>query len=91
MDRRAGFEALSEARFPSTASTYRPSARIVWACLECRDESHLSVDAQTGEKARRVAQAMHKCLNHVVRKHLQQLAGQDQLDRDAEGFRRLSG
>lgn len=51
----------------------------------------LSVDAQTVEKARRVAQAMHKSLNQVVREYLEQLAGQDQRERDAEEFRQLSG
>jgi hypothetical protein len=51
----------------------------------------LSVDEQTVEKARRVAQAMHKSLNQLVREYLEQLAGQDQAERDAEEFRRLSG
>jgi hypothetical protein len=51
----------------------------------------LSVDEQTVEKARRVAQAMHKSLNQVIREYLEQLAGQDQAERDAEEFRRLSG
>ena len=44
----------------------------------------LSVDEQTVEKARRVAQAMHKSLNQVIREYLEQLAGQDQAERDAE-------
>jgi hypothetical protein len=51
----------------------------------------LSVDEQTVAKARRVAQAMHKSLNQLVREYLEQLAGQDQAERDAEEFRRLSG
>jgi Family of unknown function (DUF6364) len=51
----------------------------------------LSVDEQTVEKARRVAKAMHKSLNQLVREYLEQLAGQDQAERDAEEFRRLSG
>jgi hypothetical protein len=51
----------------------------------------LSVDEQTGAKPRRVAQAMHKSLNQVIREYLEQLAGQDQVERDAEEFRRLSG
>jgi hypothetical protein len=38
-----------------------------------------------------VAQAMHKSLNRLVREYLEQLAGQDQAERDAEEFRRLSG
>jgi hypothetical protein len=51
----------------------------------------VSVDEQTVEKARRVAQAMHKSLNQLVREYLEQLAGQDQAERNAEEFRRLSG
>jgi hypothetical protein len=51
----------------------------------------LSVDEQTVAKARRVAQAMHKSLNQMIREYLEQLAGQDQTERDAEEFRRLSG
>jgi Family of unknown function (DUF6364) len=50
----------------------------------------LSVDEQTVEKARRVAQAMHKSLNQLVREYLEHLAGQDQAERDADEFRRLS-
>jgi DNA-binding protein Fis len=42
----------------------------------------LSVEAQTVEKARRVAQAMRKSLNQVIREYLEQLAGQDQAERD---------
>ena len=51
----------------------------------------LSVDEQTVTKARRVAQAMHKSLNQVIREYLEQLAGEDQAERDAEEFRLLSG
>ena len=51
----------------------------------------LSVDEQTVAKARRVAQSMHKSLNQLIRDYLDQLAGQDQAERDAEDFRRLSG
>jgi hypothetical protein len=51
----------------------------------------LSVDEQTVEKARRVAQAMHKSLNQLVREYLEHLAGQDQAERDADEFRRLFG
>jgi hypothetical protein len=51
----------------------------------------LFVDEQTVARARRVAQAMHKSLNQVIREYLQQLAQQDQAERDAEEFRRLSG
>ena len=51
----------------------------------------LSVDEQTVAKARRVTEAMHKSLNQVIREYLEQLARQDQAERDAEEFRRLSG
>jgi len=51
----------------------------------------MSVEAQTVEKARRVAQAMRKSLNQVIREYLEQLAGQDQAERDTEEFRWLSG
>lgn len=50
----------------------------------------LSVDEQTVAKARRVAQAMHKSLNQVIRDHLEQLAAQDQVERDIAEFHRLS-
>jgi Family of unknown function (DUF6364) len=51
----------------------------------------LSVDEQTVSKARRVAQSMHKSLNQLIREYLEQLAGQDQVERDIAEFRRLSG
>lgn len=50
----------------------------------------LSVEERTVEQARRVAQAMHKSLNQVIREYLEQLACQDQAECDAEEFRRLS-
>jgi hypothetical protein len=50
----------------------------------------LSVDDQTVEKARRVAKAMDKSLNQVVREYLEQLAGRDQVERDIAEFRALS-
>jgi Family of unknown function (DUF6364) len=50
----------------------------------------LSVDEQTLNKARRVARAMNKSLNQMVREYLEQLAGQDQVERDIATFRRLS-
>ena len=37
-----------------------------------------------------MAQAMHKSLNQLVREYLELPAGQDQAERDAEEFRRLS-
>ena len=51
----------------------------------------LSVDEQTVEKARRVAQAMHKSLNQMIREYLERVANQDQIERDIAEFRRLSG
>lgn len=51
----------------------------------------LSVDEQTVAKARRVAQAMHKSPNQVIREYLEQLAGHDQAECDAEEFQHLSG
>jgi predicted HicB family RNase H-like nuclease len=51
----------------------------------------LSVDEQAVEKARRVARAMHKSLNQLVREYLEQLAGQVRAEHDAEEIRRLSG
>ena len=50
----------------------------------------LSIDEQTVVKARQVAQAMHKSLNQVIRDYLEQLAAQDQAERDIAEFRRLS-
>jgi hypothetical protein len=50
----------------------------------------LSIDERTVAKARRVAQAMHKSLNQVIRDYLEQLADQDQAERDAEEFSRLA-
>jgi hypothetical protein len=50
----------------------------------------LSVDSQVAERARRISQSMGKSLNQVVREYLEQLAGQDQIERDCEEFRRLS-
>jgi hypothetical protein len=50
----------------------------------------LSVDEQTVDKTRRIARAMNKSLNRLVREYLEQLAGQDQVERDIETFRRLS-
>ena len=50
----------------------------------------LSVDEQTVEKARRVAKAMNKSLNQLVREYLEQLANRDQVERDIAEFRALS-
>jgi cell fate (sporulation/competence/biofilm development) regulator YlbF (YheA/YmcA/DUF963 family) len=50
----------------------------------------LSVDDQTVAQARRVAQAMNKSLNQVIREYLEQLARRDQAERDFAEFRALS-
>jgi predicted transcriptional regulator len=50
----------------------------------------LSVDDQTVAQARRVAQAMNKSLNQVIREYLEQLARRDQAERDIAEFRALS-
>jgi antitoxin component of RelBE/YafQ-DinJ toxin-antitoxin module len=50
----------------------------------------LSVDDQTVEQARRVAQAMNKSLNQVIREYLEQLARRDQAERDIAEFEALS-
>ncbi len=50
----------------------------------------LSIDDQTVEQARRVAQAMNKSLNQVIREYLEQLARRDQAERDIAEFRELA-
>ena len=50
----------------------------------------LSIDDQTVEQARRVASAMNKSLNEVIREYLEQLARRDQAERDIAEFRALS-
>ena len=50
----------------------------------------LSIDDQTVEQARRVASAMNKSLNQVIREYLEQLARRDQAERDIAEFRALS-
>ena len=50
----------------------------------------LSIDDQTVEQGRRVANAMNKSLNQVIREYLEQLARRDQADRDIAEFRALS-
>jgi hypothetical protein len=72
------------------ATEHTPPAHTCVRGTGARHERHLSVDEQTIEKACRVAQAMHKSLNQVIREYLEQLARQDQAERDAEEFRQLS-
>jgi len=51
----------------------------------------LSVNEQVAERAREKARAMGKSLNQAVRDYLRHLAGDDELERDLEEFKRLSG
>ena len=51
----------------------------------------LSIDERVVARARRTAEAMGKSLNQVIRDYLQTLAGEDDVERDMEEFRRLSG
>ncbi len=46
----------------------------------------LSVDERTAERARLAAQAMGKSLNQLVRDYLEQLAGAEQRQTEAESF-----
>jgi hypothetical protein len=50
----------------------------------------LSVDKQLVERARRVARAMGKSLNELVREYLRNLAGDEDAKRDMEELRALS-
>jgi antitoxin component of RelBE/YafQ-DinJ toxin-antitoxin module len=50
----------------------------------------LSVDEKTVEKARRVAQAMGKSLNQVVREYLEQLGGKADIEAELAELRELS-
>jgi uncharacterized protein DUF6364 len=50
----------------------------------------LSVDEQLVERARKVARAMGKSLNELVREYLRNLAGDDDAKRDMEELRVLS-
>jgi hypothetical protein len=50
----------------------------------------LSVEERTVQEARKVAAAMGKSLNQVIREHLESLAQRDQADRDMEELFALS-
>jgi len=50
----------------------------------------LSVDEQLVERARKVARAMGKSLNELVREYLRNLAGDEDAKRDIEELRALS-
>ena len=47
----------------------------------------LAIDERLADRAREAAQGMGKSLNQVVREHLEQLAGQAQLDAELQAFR----
>jgi hypothetical protein len=51
----------------------------------------LSVDEQTVERARERAGVLGKSLNQLVREYLQQLAGDDNLQRDLDYLEQNSG
>jgi len=51
----------------------------------------LAIDEKVAEEARRVAQAMGKSLNQLVREYLEQLAGQSQFEAELEELRSQSG
>jgi hypothetical protein len=51
----------------------------------------LSIDEQLVERARKVARAMGKSLNQLVREYLSGLAASDDPQRDIEELRKLSG
>lgn len=50
----------------------------------------LSVDEKTVREARRVARAMGKSLNQLIREHLQRLTALDDVEADLDELRRLS-
>lgn len=50
----------------------------------------LSIDEQTLQEARKVAAAMGKSLNQLIREHLESLTRRDRADRDMEELYSLS-
>jgi len=50
----------------------------------------LSVDRQLVERARKVAEAMGKSLNQVIRDHLAYLAGEGAMDAELKELKQLS-
>lgn len=50
----------------------------------------LSADERLVKRARKVAQAMGKSLNQLIREYLQQLTGMEEARREVEEFRHLS-
>ena len=51
----------------------------------------LSIDEKVVARARLKAEALGKSLNQLIRDYLQTRAGEDDVERDMEEFRRLSG
>ncbi len=51
----------------------------------------LSIDDQVVARARKKAEALGKSLNQLVRDYLQSVAGADDVERNIEEFKRLSG
>jgi hypothetical protein len=51
----------------------------------------LSIDDQLAARARKKAEALGKSLNQLIREYLKTLVGEDDVERDIEEFRRLSG
>ncbi len=51
----------------------------------------LSVDEKVIARARLRAEALGKSLNQLIRDYLETVAGEDDIERDMEEFRRLSG
>jgi hypothetical protein len=51
----------------------------------------LAIDQQVVERARRVARAMGKSLNEIVREYLSSLSAEDDVRRDMDELRTLSG
>jgi hypothetical protein len=50
-----------------------------------------SIDEQLAARARKLAAALAKSLNQLIRDYLQKLAGGDDPEQSIEEFRRLSG
>jgi len=51
----------------------------------------LSIDEKVVARARLKAEALGKSLNQLIRDYLQTLAGDDEVEKELEEFRRLSG
>ena len=51
----------------------------------------LSIDEQVAERAREKLRALGKSLNQEIREHLQHIAGDEDLERDLEEFKKRVG